>query len=207
MDYSNHDFLLDELKDCAGTDIIEFGTYSGSSIVELARQVKTHNIPVRKIFTVDSFQGLPAEKDKIPVHNDWTEGSFNAQKYFCVNAPEECICILREKFFRESPLPIEIIRAKFSELNKFVINLFDIRKFCYINVDCDLYTSTVDALSWIFDNNLLATNALVRYDDYHSLPNGGEALAHKEICEEYELGFEYLDRGTFRFLGKTGEKK
>jgi hypothetical protein len=57
-------------------------------------------------------------------------------------------------------------------------------------------------LDFIFRNNLLAINGLLRYDDYHAVLNGGEALAHKELCER-GFKFDYLGHSVFRYQGKN----
>ena len=35
----------------------------------------------------------------------------------------------------------------------------------YVDVDCDLHTSSVDALAWLFESGLVAVGTLFGYDD------------------------------------------
>lgn len=206
MDYSNHDFLLKELRISRQRtyDIIEFGTYSGNSIIEIAKQAEKYILPIRKIFTIDSFQGLPREKNNIPKHEDWEYGAFDARKYFNLSTVDECVLHIKKKIEdAHLAFPVEVIPAYFSEIKpKAFIDKWDIWKLCYVNIDCDLYTSAMDALKFIFENDLLAQNGLIRYDDYHAINNGGECLAHRHICEQYGLEFLYIDKSVFQYMGR-----
>lgn len=203
MDYSKHEFLLDEIKNCTGKVAIEFGTYSGNSTINIARQAKKHNAPVEYIYTIDSFEGLPKELEGKNVAEEWIEGAYNPQKYWNANI-EGCIDQLYQLFDKEE-IPIVILQCDFHELDCIEADpIYDNGRACYINVDCDLYKSTIDALSWVFDYDLLAVNGLIRYDDYHGVENGGEKLAHDHICEKYNLEFEYIDRCVFRFKRRKG---
>ena len=67
------------------------------------------------------------------------------------------------------------------------------------HIDCDIYTSTIQVWEWIVSNNLLVDGAIIIYDDWGGhYSNGvgeyecGEGKAHKEICEKYNLNFEFI---------------
>ena len=60
----------------------------------------------------------------------------------------------------------------------------------FIDVNCDLYVSTKQALGWIFQNNLARHGTLILYDDWQNTPFGeGESLAHMEIANEFKVDF------------------
>ena len=88
-----------------------------------------------------------------------------------------------------------------------------------VDIDCDLYVSAIDALRWMLRSQLLVAGSLVRYDDWPAAkhyPNAsafggetrvpinpfppagshaarnlwGEALAHAQVTEEFELAWE-----------------
>merc|ERR1719401_1555859 len=70
----------------------------------------------------------------------------------------------------------------------------------YVDVDSDLYTSSIQALDWLFASGLVMPGTLVGYDDFWVNPcsKGGEQLhplqtsegrAHREIAEKYNVQF------------------
>jgi hypothetical protein len=104
--------------------------------------------------------------------------------------------------FRSRGFDVDFVVSPFKWLEKDFVKQYDIEPAFYINIDCDLYSSAKQALNFIFDNDLLAVNGLIRYDDYHAVKDGGEALAHKELAEERGLWFDYLDWCVFKYRGK-----
>lgn len=198
--YDNHHFLLEYSEDSLGVDILEFGVYSGDSLHSILKKCKEADIKVRRTFGFDSFRGLKLEKSDEVVHEQWTNGSFDARKLFKADRPEQVANILND-IFRSRGFDVDLIVGTFDKLNRRVVEDYDIEPAFYINIDCDLYSSAKQALSFIFDNDLLAVNGLIRYDDYHAVKDGGEALAHKELAEERGLVFEYLDYCVFKYKG------
>lgn len=209
--YDNHHFMLECLSDCEGTDILEFGVYSGDSLHSLLKRFREADIKYRRVFGFDSFRGLKLEEsDKVDynVHEQWADGSFDARKLFKADTPSQVVNMLND-IFRSRGFDVDFITGQFSWLDKKfgrgTIELYDIQPALYINIDCDLYSAAKHALNFIFDNDLLAVNGLIRYDDYNALADGGEALAHKELAEERGLVFEYLDHCVFKYKGRNDE--
>ena len=60
-----------ELYNLTG-DIVEFGTFSCESAINLATSFKD-----RKIYTIDHFEGLEKTSKNLPIGSDWSEGMFN----------------------------------------------------------------------------------------------------------------------------------
>ena len=60
-----------ELYNLTG-DIVEFGTFSCESAINLAMYFKD-----RKIYTIDHFEGLEKTSKNLPIGSDWSEGMFN----------------------------------------------------------------------------------------------------------------------------------
>lgn len=200
--YFGHEFLVDEVRCCdEGTDVLEFGVYSGASLYALLKQFRDICLCPRKVFGFDSFQGLRLEKSDEVIHRDWENGSFDARQLFNTNNVEEIVEQIKQ-FFKNDGLDVEIIVDFFQNLNTKTIALYDIQPARYINIDCDLYSAAKSVLNFIFDNDLLALNGLIRYDDYYSVLDGGEEKAHKELVEERGLRFEYLSHSIFRYQGK-----
>jgi hypothetical protein len=68
----------------------------------------------------------------------------------------------------------------------------------YIDIDCDLYVSTKDALGWAFRAGIAVPGTLIGYDDWWVLPCSdgtsrplevGEGLAHREIADRFDVEF------------------
>ena len=81
----------------------------------------------------------------------------------------------------------------------------------YVDVDCDLYISSIQAMDWLFANKLVAPGTVFGYDDWYTKPClqfvtsskvretaseiqefGGEARAHVEIARKYQVAFECI---------------
>jgi hypothetical protein len=67
-----------------------------------------------------------------------------------------------------------------------------------VDVDSDLYLSAIQCLSWLFRLRLMVPGTLLRYDDWHDLPNGtplwGEMKAHAEITKRFRVTWVPLNR-------------
>ena len=63
----------------------------------------------------------------------------------------------------------------------------------YVDVDCDLYSSTVTALVWLFDHGLVQVGTVIGYDDWaQGGISDGEQRAHAEVKEQYGVTFKPL---------------
>ena len=86
----------------------------------------------------------------------------------------------------------------------------------YVDINCDLYISTYQALDWLFHHRLARRGTLISYDDWFNVPLGnGESLAHEEIAAKYKVKFQYLPHHDcvhfrrlvwFRVLSVGGER-
>merc|ERR1712050_564657 len=72
----------------------------------------------------------------------------------------------------------------------------------YVDIDCDLHSSTVSVLEWMFSSGLIQRGTLIGYDDWWSLPcegnkierkasplDSGEGLAHVQLSKKYSVRF------------------
>lgn len=64
----------------------------------------------------------------------------------------------------------------------------------YVDIDCDLYVSTVSVLRWLCQHRLLRAGSLIGYDDWFETPflRGGESMAHLEVASEHLIHFELI---------------
>jgi hypothetical protein len=70
---------------CADRDVYQFGVYTGRSMLGISRFLKQNEVPFRKLWGLDSFEGLPAEQssETAAVYqkhkaSDWKEGAYNS---------------------------------------------------------------------------------------------------------------------------------
>jgi hypothetical protein len=97
MDYSNHIFRLEDVNNCSGTDILEFGVYSGDSLLNILNKCRKINLKPRKVFGFDCFTGLTLESSDLIVYEDWKNGSFDARELFKTNSIKEIVKKLEKK--------------------------------------------------------------------------------------------------------------
>lgn len=143
---------------------LEFGVYAGKSINFISR-IK----PDKIIYGFDSFEGLPQAWI-----TDYDEGHFKMDNLPEVNSN------------------VKLVKGHFEEsLPKFVQEHgdFDI---AFINIDCDLYSSTKTVL-----NNLkghISNGTIICFDDFFNYPNWQEHeyKALTEFLEETGFKVEYL---------------
>jgi hypothetical protein len=175
--------LLHQRLQVAG-DVYEFGVYNGHSM-----RILRDFFPELRMWGFDSFQGLPHEAV------DFKQKDFTKGKYAAGVSPQRLTNVLGGKslvgfvvgFYNESltmSLPAER----------------GMSQAVYIDIDADLYTSSLQALHWMFKSGLVRPGTLIGYDDWWVNPcsRGGEKLhplstsegrAHNEIANAYRVRF------------------
>jgi hypothetical protein len=149
-----------------GGTILEFGVGNGRSYYEFAREIcKGWNC---KLIGFDSFQGMPKEPDNVR-RLRLPQGGY---KY-----PEGVFCF-SPSVTEDRLKKLGIIRP--DERFKFVPGWFKdtltielqqtISDLIFVNVDCDIYTSTVTVLNFI--RPLLQVGTLIYFDDWYQSENG-----------------------------------
>jgi hypothetical protein len=175
------DFLQDKL-------FLEFGVMDGPSIIDFYNQYKSNKIK-SDFFGFDAFLGLPEEK--LDQHSPWKTGQFSMRGEIHSNllaVPE-----------------INIVNGWFSDtLNESLLTRFGNKKIGIAHIDCDIYTSTVEVLDFIVENDLLCDGSILVYDDWGAYRSSGlseeyeysvaEARAHKEMVEKYNLTFDMVHK-------------
>ena len=201
---NNRRFIVENNKDfLKGKSLLEFGVYKGNSLSTFSNLYDEFGLK-KVFFGFDSFKGLPKEiLDENNPHY-CPEGVFT-------DGPVEILNII---------LPFVTIKDGWLEnsLNEETLKEVEKNEIGLIPIDCDIYTSTIQVLEWIVKNNLLIDGALIVYDDWGGHYNKGvgeyqcgEGKAHKEICEKYNLNFDfvscdvishgYYEICTFRYSG------
>jgi hypothetical protein len=169
---------------------VEFGVYSGNSMSDMYELYHNHIKDLNSNFYgFDSFVGLPAENidDNNPSY--WTSGHSSFMQFALSNNQKSDV------FKRLNKPRIKLIEGWFSDtLTDELAEEMKSQKIGLLHIDCDIYTSTHQALDFCFKHDLLERGSIIMYDDwagYHEkLGEGhefecGEGLAHKQILEKY----------------------
>lgn len=180
-------------------DYLEFGVRGGDTFRNaiLAAGQGYRSSPQRRFpgrfIAFDSFAGLPAAASMDEPGNPYAPGDFAAS---------------RQSFERNlgrllSLHPIEVVAGWFEEtLVEATAARLDLRRAAFVNVDCDLYESTVPVLEFV--TPLLQNGTIVYFDDWYSV-NGsmdqGEARAAREWLQRYPR----VRLVEYRNVGITGK--
>jgi O-methyltransferase len=206
------DIILNYLKEGnKDMDILEFGTCWGWSLKNISNLLIEENININNLIGFDSLIGFPEEKKDTLNPSYWPKGGCSATNFFQNQLIDGNLS--KNKYIEILNLPkvnnynFDIIEGFYSEsLKDDIIQKYNIKPPILINIDCDIYSSTLEVLDFIFRNKLyIKGKTMLRYDDwgcYYETSKSyeeefklGEARAHKEMCEKYKINCKKL--GTF----------
>lgn len=169
-------------------DIIEFGTFSGTSAKTISRAMSEgfkYTSTTRDLYLVDTFEGLPeitSEVDRLNEHviaGRWSVGSMkevseNQLRKICADELGSAgRCFTFKGLFKDFRLAAD-------------------KKVALINFDGDLYESALQALRPLFERQLVSTGALILFDDYFCSkgdPNVGEMLAWTQLVNDFQIQY------------------
>lgn len=153
-------------------DYFEFGVWRGKTFRWAHLMKHRYRLTDMKLWAFDSFGGLPEVADV--KDNIWRQGQF--------------ACSLPEfrQILASAGISIdeyEIISGFYSEsLDENAHLRIGQRRAAIVYIDCDLYESTADALTFVAQH--LAHGAILCFDDYYNYkaaPDQGEARALAEF--------------------------
>jgi O-methyltransferase len=163
-------------------DYLEFGVFEGSSFIKAYHALREsreqhldwlsrnrtntseygHTSPEFELwrnwqprfFAFDSFAGLPEVKDEL--HEAWTKGSFMCSEgRFKRNIAEEGV---------ELKAVVTVPGFYDQSLTPDVKKRHNLRRAALVNIDCDLYESTIQVLDFLTD--LLVQGSVIVFDDW-----------------------------------------
>lgn len=178
--------------DTANKDLYEFGVYSGGSSVSLRQNIDKLKMPCNNAYCFDTFVGLPGGED-----GTWTEfkeGDYSSVEYFGVDNVDQAIKAFKEKI-DFSPVKTYFIPGLFkNSLNKYLLTKYKFKPAFYIDVDVDLYSSTIECLEFMFENGLVEVGTMIGYDDWGATEEyaGGESKAHVDTMKKYNVVAEQI---------------
>lgn len=143
---------------------LEFGVWRGNSIRRCAER-----FPTQHWYGFDSFEGFP------------DDGRVDWQKPFkVIELPD-------------TPKNVTLVKGYFSEtLDPFLIETPG--EVAFVNVDCDIYSSTVDIFTALEKHDRLKPGLVIYFDELINYADymWNEALALFEMLERTGLGVEWL---------------
>lgn len=195
-------------------DIIEFGTFRGDTAriiahnmgawhQTLSRKRRLNQTTKKRLYLFDSFKGLPESNAKQDLENllvqtgAWAAGTCNG-----LTSEELTALILKSGLSSEDFL---IYDGWFKAT---VPTLPSTARFSCIHVDCDLYQSTIDALTPLFARGQVTKGAVILFDDWNFSAADdavGERAAWIELVEKFSISFEgmgYYGAYGYRVLVK-----
>lgn len=188
-------------------DIAEFGTATGFSArtISIAMSVyrqmyrgfmEKHGIGQKNLYLFDSFQGLPRPHSSLDLESPnvasgrWQEGTFQGLN------KEELLALCSSAYDADK---ISIIEGWYSSsLDKIPTET----KFAMVHLDCDLYSSTIEVLDYLFSRAHISDGCCLFFDDWNcnrSSPRFGQRRAWREAVEKYKI--DYSDGGDYAIIG------
>ena len=143
---------------------LEFGVWRGNSIKRCAS-----SFPDQHWYGFDSFEGFP------------DDGRVDWQKPFkVIELPD-------------TPDNVTLVKGYFSDtLDPFLGEVSG--DVAFVNVDCDIYSSTVDIFTALENHNRLRPGVMIYFDELINYVDymWNEALALFEMCERTGFGLEWV---------------
>ena len=158
-----------------GGDVYQFGVFEGGSLRTITR---VHD--GARAWGFDSFAGLPPEELTETQIWQWRAGRFSTSLARVASRVSNATTLI-PGFFNESLTP-KLAAAS------------GMRPATYVDIDADLYSSSRQALDWLFSQRLLVRGSVVGYDDWWALACAanstrveahGEPRAHREVTQKY----------------------
>lgn len=163
---SYYKYLNENILKNQAIDYLEFGVYKGDSIADWS-SINSHQ--ESRFFGFDSFEGLPERFDK-----SHPKGDFNA------NGQIPQINDKRVKF----------VKGLFQKTLPEFLSEFKVKSQLVINIDCDLYSSTLYSLTQL--NSIIKPDTIILFNVFGNLQH--EFLAFYDYVRSYNRDFQLICR-------------
>ncbi len=180
-------------------DYLEFGVFQGETFrnsILAARNAYRATEAGRftgRFLAFDSFEGLPAVTSSTDDSRFYSPGQFRSER----TQFERTVGGLLRKY------PVEIVPGWFDRtLNDATAQKIGLRKAAFVNVDCDLYESTVPILKFI--TPYLQTGTVIYFDDWFSI-RGSMDEGEPRACREWLERHPDISLVDYRTVGITGK--
>ena len=188
--------------------ILQFGVKDGRTLRKIynlaADEFQKSKTSKAVVWGFDSFIGLPHETVGNYAALEWKPGAYSAAKRTNNRTLQQLhIETIMARIKRKTLDDVRLVPGfyKNSLSRELATQIASYGPAAYIDIDCDLYSSTYQALDWVFSNGLVGVGTMIGYDDWWVLPCilnrsynierlGGEAKAHVEIALKYNVTFD-----------------
>jgi O-methyltransferase len=193
--------IAKELNPSSLGDYYEFGLFRGYTLWAAHEACRKLGMIQTHLYGFDSFKGLPQVEGIDQANAGFFESQFACSKAVVVNnltrhGVDWSRISLIEGFFHES-------------LTGELKQKYPFKRVAVAFIDCDLYSSTKDVLSWL--TSLVAEHSVLLFDDWYSFgasPEFGQQKAFREFLEKNphyvaEPFIEFEDHGKSFILRMT----
>lgn len=202
MAYRNG-FVVRNVKTAVSGSIFEFGTLGGDSSRHILLGLKSIGIPCKTFYAFDKFDGLPMEKAEPIWEPSWDAEKrpeiYSLKARAGLSTTEQCVQYVKGHIATaDRDVDVIVVPGLFSDVmnNDFMETHLPEPAFI-VSVDCDIYSSTIEALDWMFENKLVVPGTYFIYDDWGGTPHQnfdhGESRAHREVADKYKVKFKHLE--------------
>jgi hypothetical protein len=155
-------------------DYLEFGVYNGTSLTCMYKVLESVGVAQARLFGFDSFEGLPA----VAATDD--EGGWHPGQYKCEYKLTKRILDQRDIDWNR----VTLVKGWFNDtLKHSLIERYGITKASVIMVDCDLYASAKEALS--FCAPLIRKQAIIFFDDWYTFGLAEKGMGERRAFDEF----------------------
>jgi O-methyltransferase len=145
------------LGDAIPGDFIETGVWRGGACILMRASLAAYGVSDRRVFVADSFEGLPRPDPRYPADR---KDALHAYRELAISEAE-----VRRNFAAFGLLDEQVVFLK--GLFKDTLPGLGETRFALIRLDGDMYESTLDALSHLYDR--LNVGGFTVIDDYGAL--------------------------------------
>ena len=181
----------EQARKCASRDIYQFGVYTGTSMRLIAHTLKEAGVGFRRMWGFDSFQGLPAEPPNGNSAEQLARYGFYEGTWSVAEALKlHSLVAQLEVYINDNRT--EWVRGYWSNktLTASLVRQREMAQALYVDIDCDLHSSTASALRWLFEQQRAVEGTLVGYDDWAT-----EQRAHFEAFAFYGVNSTHVNVG------------
>ena len=167
-------------------DYYEFGLFRGYAFLQAFKHTEKLNIDDIQFYGFDSFEGLPPAEGIDQADGRFFEGQFacskeDVEKNLKSNGMDMSRTTLIKGFYEDS-------------LTQELKTQHSFKKASVVLLDCDLYSSTVEALDWV--DEYLQDGTILLFDDWYSFGDAtdlGQQKAMEEFIEKHpKYSIEHL---------------
>lgn len=167
--------VLHVLQHSISGDFIETGVWRGGAAIYMRGILKAFDVNDRTVWAADSFEGLPPPEDRCPADR--------GDKHYTVKDLAVSLEEVQRNFAIYGLLDeqVRFLKGWFKD----TLPNAPIEKIAILRLDGDMYASTMDALTPLYDK--VSIGGFVIVDDYGSVP------ACKQAVDDFRNQFGIVD--------------